>query len=162
MKSGFSLSESQAVARSLRISGATHATVASVSAAVALNGTIAMQFLGSAGQAILLVLIFATLAAGLASISSDFYSRTSQTISNLRSIGASRGGISKAVAFSMLVYGTAGAVIGTTVGAGVGAAFGNSSIQTTSFAVDFVAVLGASAAAIAAGVYAGVRVRWHS
>ncbi len=162
MKGGFSLSGNQAVARSLRISGATHATVATVSAAVALNGMVAMQFLGSAGQAVLLGVIFATLAAGLAAISVDLYSRSIQTISNLRSIGASRGGISQAVAFSMVVYGGAGAVVGTAAGAGVGAAFGSSGISATSYVVDFVAVLVASSAAIAAGVYAGVRTRWHS
>ena len=82
------------VARSLRISAATHAGVAAVAAAVALNAIVAMQFLQTAGQAVILAAVFALLCVGLSATAMDLYSRSKQTLSNLRSIGASRGRIS--------------------------------------------------------------------
>jgi putative ABC transport system permease protein len=149
------------VARSLRISTATHASVAAVSAAVALNATVAMQFLRTPGQAIILAAVFVLLCVGLSAISVDLYSRSKQTLANLRSIGASRGKISQAVIASMVVYGAVGALLGTAAGAGIGS-LGGSGAAATDVLFQSLGVLVASAGAIVAGVYAGGWAAWRS
>ena len=150
------------VARSLRISTATHAGVAAVSAAVALNAMVAMQFLGGAGQAAILTTVFVLLGAGLSAISMDLYSRSKQTLSNLRSIGASRGKIFRAVVISIAIYGAAGALLGTAVGAGIGAGLGSSGTAGTNLLIESIGVIIASSGAIVAGVYAGGWAFWRS
>jgi len=150
------------VARSLRISTATHAGVAVVSAAVALNAMVAMQFLQTAGQAVILAAEFVLLCVGFSAISMDLYSRSQQTLSNLRSIGASRGKITQAVVASMVVYGGLGALLGTAAGAGIGAGLGNSGTAFAGLLVQSIAVIVASAGAVVAGVYAGGWASWRS
>ena len=152
---------SDLVARSLKISRTTRMTVAAVVAAVALNASVAIQFLGAPGQAVLLGLIFASVALGLSTISMDLFSRSSQAVSNLKSIGATRKSISYAVIFSMISYGAAGAAIGAATGTGLGAALGSPGASTANLVFDVVEVTVAASAATVAGVYAGGRL-WHS
>jgi hypothetical protein len=159
MSKGFSLA-GDAVARGLKITRTTHMLVLAVVAGVASNATVAMQYSGLAGQIVLAVLIFASLAAGMSAISTDIYSRSSQTISNLRSIGATRGSISSAVTFPVLVYSAIGSVLGAGIGAAIGASFGHPG--PGNIAVDVLAVVLTASAASVAGVYAGGRAAWRS
>jgi len=161
MSRGVSLQEGQLLARSLKVSKSTHLVVATLAAAVAANAAAAIQLIGLAGQIALLSLIFVTLALGTSAISSDIYARSSQTIANLRSIGASSRSLSSAVFFSVIGYGAAGSALGAGVGAALGIALGGQGGAVT----VLIAVLGvilASSAAAAAGVYAGVRRTWRS
>ena len=161
MSRGVFLQEGQLLARSLKVSKSTHLVVATLAVAVAANAAAAIQLIGLVGQIALLSLIFVTLALGTSAISSDIYARSSQTIANLRSIGASSRSLSSAVFFSVIGYGVAG----STVGAGVGAALGMALGGQGGAAAVLVTVLGvilASSAAAVAGVYAGVRRTWRS
>jgi len=161
MSRGVSLQEGQLLARSLNVSKSTHLLVASLATAVCANAAAAIQLIGLTGQITLLVLIFVTVAAGTSAISSDIFARSSQTIANLRSIGASSRSLSNAVFFSVIGYGLAGSALGGGVGAALGMALGG---QGGAFSALF-AVLGvilASSAAAAAGVYAGGRRTWSS
>ena len=150
------------VSRSLRISAATHAGVAAVSAAVALNAVVAMQFLHAAGQAVILAAVFVLLCVGLSAISMDLYSRSQQTLSNLRSIGASRAKISQAMVLTMVIYGAGGALLGAAAGAGIGAGLGNSGTAAAGLLVQSFGVVVAASSAIVAGVYAGGWASWRS
>jgi len=161
MSRGVSLQEGQLLARSLNVSRSTHVLVATVSAAVAANAAAAMQLTGFYGQTALLVIIFVTVALGTSAISSDIYSRSSQTISNLRSIGASGSSLSRAVFFSVIGYGIAGSAIGAGVGGALGLTLGGQ-VGAVSFALAVLGVIFASSAAAAMGVYAGGRRSWHS
>ena len=159
MSRGVSLQEGQLLVRSLNVSKSTHLLVASLAIAVSANAAAAIQLIGLMGQIALLVVIFVTVAVGTSAISSDIFARSSQTITNLRSIGASRSSISNAVFFSVIGYGVAGSALGGVAGAALGMALGG---QGGALSVLF-AVLGvilASSAAAAAGVYAGGRGTW--
>ena len=147
------------VARSLKLSGSTHTVVAALSAAVALNGLVGMQALHAVGQAVLVGVIFASLAAGSAAICVDILGRSTQAIASLRSIGASRGSISSALIGPVLVYGAAGSAAGAIVGAALGATLVGAPLGAGLY-VDVPVVIVASAAAMVAGVYAGGRVTW--
>ena len=149
------------VARSLKISRATHMTVVAVVAAVALNATVAIQYLGAFGQAVLLCLIFASVAVGLSAISADLYSRSSQTISNLKSIGASRRSISYALTLSVIGYGAAGAFVGAAGGACLGVALGSGGVPINTLILEVVGVMAIASSATATGVYGGSRI-WRS
>ena len=151
MSRGVSLQEGQLLARSLKVSRSTHLVVATVAAAVAANAAAAMQLTGVFGQAALLALIFTTLAVGTSAISSDIYARSSQTISNLRSIGASRRSLSNAVFFSVIGYGVAGSALGAGIGGALGLTLGGQG-GALSVEIAVVAVILASYAAAAAGV----------
>jgi uncharacterized integral membrane protein len=149
------------LARSLKVSRSTHLVVATVAGAVAANAAVAMQFTGPAAQIAMLALIFISLAVGTSAISSDIYSRSSQVVSNLRSIGASNRSLSNAVFFSVFWYGVAGSALGAGIGAALGLSLGG---QGGAFSV-FIAVpevVLASSAAAAAGVYAGGRGTWRN
>ena len=161
MSRGVSLQEGQLLARSLKVSRSTHLVVASVAAAVAANAAAAIQMTGPFGQAVLLALIFVTLAAGTSAISSDIYARSSQTIANLRSLGASRRSLSSAVFFSVISYGVAGSALGAGLGAALGYGLGGQG-GAISAVVAVVGVVLASSAAAAAGVYVGGRRSWSS
>jgi len=161
MSRGISLHEGQLLARSLKVSKSTHLVVATVAAAVAANAAAAIQMTGTVGQAILLALIFVTLAAGTSAISSDIYARSSQTIANLRSIGASSRSLSSAVFLSVIGYGVAGSALGAGVGSALGFALGGQG-GVASLLVAVLGVILASSAAAAAGVYAGGRRTWRS
>ena len=150
------------VARSLSITRTTHALVAVVTAAVTLNAMVAMQFIGLLGQAVLLSLVFVTLAAGLSAVSLEVYSRSGQAVSNLRSIGATSGSLSKAVLVSIIGYGAAGSALGAAAGAGLGAALGGPSVAGVTALAEGVGVIVAASAATAAGVYLGARAAWRS
>ena len=161
MSRGISLHEGQLLARSLKVSKSTHLVVVTVAAAVAANAAAAIQMTGTVGQAVLLALIFVTLAAGTSAISSDIYARSSQTIANLRSIGASSRSLSSAVFFSVIGYGVAGSALGAGVGSALGFALGGQG-GVASLLVAVLGVILASSAAAAAGVYAGGRRTWRS
>jgi predicted lysophospholipase L1 biosynthesis ABC-type transport system permease subunit len=158
---GISIQEGQLLARGLKITRSTHLLIAAVATAVAANATVAVQFTGLAGLIVLLALIFGSLAVGTSAISADIYSRSSQTVSNLRSIGASSKSISSAVLVPVLAFGIAGSALGAVVGAALGITLGGSSAMLTVL-VDIFAVIGTASAASAAGVYAGGRAAWRS
>ena len=160
MSRGISLQEGQLLARSLKVSKSTHLVIASMAAAVTANAAAAIQLIGLAGQVALLAIIFVTLAAGTSAISSDILSRSSQTITNLRSIGASSRSLSNAVFFSIIGYGVAGSALGAGVGAALGMAVGSQGAISALLAV--LGVILASSAAAATGVYAGGRGTWRS
>jgi len=161
MSRGASLHEGQLLARSLKVSKSTHLLVASVAAAVAANAAAAILMTGTVGQIALLALIFVTLAAGTTAISSDIYVRSSQTIANLRSIGASSRSLSSAVFFSVIGYGIAGSALGAGLGAALGVTLGGQG-GVVSLSIAVLGVILASSAAAAAGVYAGGRRTWSS
>lgn len=155
------VSATQMVARSLKISTATHLVVASVSAGVAVNAAISMQFMGLGGQVVLLAVVFASLAVGSAAISLDVYSRSSQVVANLRSIGASRTSVSYAVVFSVIGYGAGGAALGGVIGALLGTALGAGTLGGA-FLVQLFAVIVAACAGMSTGVFMGARSAWRS
>ena len=152
----------QIVARSLGISKSTHTVILAVAAAVALNAMVAIQFLSIIGQAVLLAVIFVSIAFGASAISADVYSRSSQTVSNLRSIGANSGSLSAALVSSTLAYGAGGSVLGACIGAALGVGVGNPGGLGSNLIVETVWVIIASCAAIVAGVYAGTKSVWRS
>lgn len=135
--------------------------VAAVATAVAANATVAVQFTGLGGEIVLLALIFGSLAIGTSAISADIYARSSQTVSNLRSIGASSRSISSAVLLPVLVFGIAGSALGAGVGAGLGLTLGGPGGPVT-ILTEVLAVILTSSAASAAGVFAGGRAAWRS
>ncbi|MDG7010874.1 MAG: hypothetical protein JRN57_02015 [Nitrososphaerota archaeon] len=161
MKAGALLERGGPVARSLRISGSTHVMAAAISAAVSLNGTIALQTLGVLGQAAVVAVVFLSVAACTAAISVDILGRSTKAVSDLRSIGASRWSISSALFGSMLVYGAAGSFLGGVVGATAGSALFGGALGAQTLA-EVLAVLAASVGAVAAGAYAGGRITWRS
>ncbi|HEY6282353.1 MAG TPA: hypothetical protein VIW22_00330 [Nitrososphaerales archaeon] len=161
MSRGISIQEGQLLARGLKITRSTHLLVAAVATGVAANATVAVQFTGLAGQIVLLALIFGSLAVGTSAISADIFSRSSHTVSNLRSIGASSRSISSAVLVPILGFGIAGSALGAVVGAALGATLGGASGVLTLLTEVF-AVIATASAASAAGVYAGGRAAWRS
>jgi len=162
LKPEFSMRSSQVIARSLKITRTTHSLVAAITAAVALNSMVAIQYLGVSGQAALLVAVFVSLGVGSLAVSKDVYSRSIQTVANLRSIGATTGSISSALASAMIVYGLAGAVIGVAAGSALGFTFGSSGAWSVSLLSEAIGVIAASSGAIAAGFYIGARTTWRS
>lgn len=158
--SGLSLSEGQLVARSLKVTRSTYLQVAAVAAGVAANASVAMQLTGILGQVALSVFIFASLSVGTWAISTEIFTRASQTVSNLRSIGATGRSLSSAVLLPVLVYG----VVGSGVGVGLGLALGVSLGGHGGFGmlVEALFVVFSCAAATAVGVYAGGRAAWRS
>ena len=156
------VSAAQMVARSLKISLATHLVVASMAAGITVNAAVAMQLLGARGQAVLLGVVFVTLAAGALAVSTDVYSRSRQVVSNLRSIGASRTSVSSALAYSMLGYGAAGAALGGALGIILGAALRGAGAVGGAALVQLVAVVFAGCAGLAAGAFAGARRAWSA
>ena len=149
------------VARSLKISGPTHLVVASVSAGVAVDAALAMQFLGLGGDAAILVTAFLSLAAAAAAVSMDVYSRSAQVVSNLRSIGASRNSVSSAVVLSLIGYGGAGSVLGGVVGTALGASLEGAGAAGGTMVIQLVAVVLAACGGMSAGVFYGARASWH-
>jgi hypothetical protein len=161
LSKGISIQEGQLLARGLKITRSTHLLVATLATAVVANATVAVQFTGPIGQVILLALIFGSLAVGTSAISADIYSRSSQTVSNLRSIGASSRSISSAVLLPVLGFGIAGSALGAVAGAALGITLGASGGVLTVLTEVFAVIVTASAAS-AAGVYAGGRATWRS
>ena len=162
MKQAASMRSSQMISRSMKITGTTHALVAAVSAAVALNAMIAMQYLGLLGQVALILIVFVSLALGSLAVSMDIYSRTSQTVANLRSIGATSRSISSALAAAMVFYGLAGALLGSVAGVLIGLIFGGAGTQALSPFAESAGLIAASALAAATGFYAGAKISWRS
>lgn len=161
MSRGFSLVADSVVTRSLKMTRATNVMVAALVAAVAGNVMVAIQFLGLLGQTVLLGLVFVSLAAAISAVCMDIFARSSQTVSNLRSIGATFGGLSGAVLGVVLAWG----LLGAALGAGLGVVFGiglSGSGTSLSLLVEVVSVIAACAGAMGAGVYVGVKFAWRS
>ena len=156
------LSATAMVVRSLNISRATHLVVASTAGGVAMNAGVALQFGGVGGQALLLAVVFATVALASSAVATDVYSRSGQVVSNLRSIGASRTSVSSAVALSMLGYGAGGSALGGALGTLLGASLAGAGLQGYALLVELVAVVFSACAGVAAGVYLGARKGWRS
>jgi predicted lysophospholipase L1 biosynthesis ABC-type transport system permease subunit len=147
------------VARTMKITGSTNMAVGALTAAVTINGMIGLQVLDSFGQAVLLGVIFLSVAAVSAAFSADLFRRSLQAIANLRSMGASTGSISSAVFGNFLVYGAAGSILGSAMGAALGASLVGTSLGAGTV-FEVLGAIAASAAATAAGVYAGRRASW--
>ncbi len=161
MRSGISLQEGQLLSRSLKVSRSTHLLMATVSGGVASNAALAMQLLGTPGQVAALAIVFVSLAAGTLAVSSDIYSRSSQAVSNLRSIGASSRSLGVAVFMSLIGYGVAGAAFGGAIGAILGLSFASGGDMLHAL-IAILAVVVTSSVAEAFGVYAGGRKAWPS
>lgn len=161
MRPAEALRSGQMIARSLRITGTTHTLVVVVSAAVALNASVAMQYLGLVGQVVLLAVVFASLSLGSLAISRDVYSRSGQAVANLRSIGATGSNTSRALAVAIVGYGIGGAALGAFAGSALSFALGagTGAVSTLS---ESLAVMAAAAGATAAGFYEGARMTWRS
>ena len=162
MRPAATIRSGQIIARSLKVTGTTHMLVAAVSAAVALNSTVAMRFVGFDGQVLLLAVVFASLALGSLAVSLDVYSRSGQAVANLRSIGATSGNISGALAVAIVGYGVAGAAVGAVAGGALGFALGGGGAAVFSLLAGSVSVIAAAACATGAGYYAGARLTWRS
>ena len=148
------------VARSLKISGTTQMVMASMSAGIAANGAVAIQFLGIGGQAAILAMAFLSLAAAASAVSMDVYSRSEQVVSNLRSIGASRNSVSSAVVVSLIGYGGGGAVLGGAVGTAIGAGLSAGTVGGE-LILQLLAVVLATCGGMTAGIFYGARSAWH-
>ncbi len=155
----FSLHESQLLARSLKISRPMRLVVGTVAGAIAANAAAAMQLTSDTGEVAMIGLLFVSLALGTFAITSDIYSRSSQVVSNLRSLGANGRSISSAIFLAVIGYGAAGSALGAGVGTAVGASLGGQSSLVSSLVVVFAIVLTCSVAA-ATGVYVGGRRDW--
>jgi hypothetical protein len=159
MSRGVSVREGQLVARSLKVTRSTHLLVAAVTAAVAANASVAIQLIPFAAQLALAAVVFASLATVIWALSSEIFSRSGQTITNLRSIGATGASLSKALLVPVLVYGAAGAALGAGAGAAIGISIGGPGAATA--LAEALAIIATSAAASAVGTYAGGRAAWH-
>lgn len=156
-----SVAATQIVARSLKISATTHLLVASIAAGVAANAAVALRFLGLGGQAVLLAVVFASLAAGSSAVAADVYSRSSQVMNSLKSIGATRSSLSSAVVFAVIGYGAGGATLGAVAGLGIGAGLGPGAPDGAAL-LELVAVILAACAGMSAGVFLGARRAWSA
>lgn len=126
-----------------------------------MNATVAMRFTSTAGQVVLALLVFASLAAGISAVSSDIFSRSSQAVSNLRSIGATSRSLTSALAFPVFGYSLAGSALGAGLGVALGFSLGPAAGPSVTF-LDVLAVIAVASAASVAGVYAGGRAAWRS
>lgn len=160
MKAEAMLQRGGPVARSLRITGSTHAMVVAFSAAISLNGMVAAQATGLLGEAAALAVIFASVAACSAAVSIDVLNRSSKTVADLRSIGASRWSISSALFGSMFAFGAVGSALGGLAGGAIGSAIAGTGFGTSAL-MEAVAVVAVSASAVAAGSYVGGRATWR-
>lgn len=161
MKTSASIGRGDMVARGLRITRATNGLLAAISLGVTANATVAVMQFGFAGKAGLLAIVFFSIAISTYAVCVDILNRSSQNVANLRSIGANKGAISRAVLIFVLTYGSAGSILGVAVGTALGASL--SSIGMSSpVLLDMISVFVASAMGTAIGVYAGARQAWRS
>ena len=147
------------VAKSLKITSYTYAAVGSLTAALTANGMLAAGLLGSVGKAVVVAVVFVSLAGVTSALSADIFSRSSQAVANLRSIGASQVKISAAVATSVVVFGAGGALLGAAAGAGLAALVSPSPAGAS--LIDALALVVASSAAVVTGAFAGGRASWR-
>jgi cell division protein FtsX len=159
---GLHLSVNQAVARSLKVTRTTYLVVAATTAAVVTNATVAMGAMGLSGQMILLALTFVFVASAASAVSTDILSRSSQTIANLRSIGATRRSIFGGVLLAFIGWGLAGAVLGAGLGSAIGVALTSPSGAGLPYYGSAVFALVVAGGATASGVYFGVGMAWRS
>ena len=95
-------------------------------------------------------------------VSADVFTRSSQAVASLRSIGASTGSLSWAVLGVVLTWGVAGAVLGCGVGAALELGLAGTAGAGIALLSEVVEVVIASAAAMAAGVFVGASMAWRS
>jgi hypothetical protein len=157
MKAGPVLRTGGPVARSLGVGGPTRAAVLAFSAAISLNGALAAEGAGPAGQAAAVAAVFASVAVCSAAVSLDVLKRSARAVADLRSLGATRRAIASALFWSVFVYGAAGSVAGGAAGALAGSA-----LDGGGRALVALAVVLASAGGAALGSYAGGRGAWRS
>lgn len=161
MKTGVSLGGGGAVARSLKIGRSTDGLVAIVNAAVAANAMVAMPLVSIDGRAAVLALVCGSVLLSSMAISNDLLGRSGQTISSLRSIGATKKTLAAAVLGAVLAYGAMGAALG----AGFGGTLGESLTKAgfgMAFGVEVLSVIAMAATATAFGVILGARLAWRS
>jgi hypothetical protein len=159
---GLPLSANQAVARSLKVTRTTYMVIAATTAAVVANATMAMQTMALSGQLVVLAIIFVFVALASSAISADILGRSSQTLANLRSIGATRRSIYGGVLFAIIGWGLVGAVLGVGLGSLLGAALAGPSAAGLPYYGGAVLALVVSGGATASGVYFGVGMAWRS
>jgi len=160
--SGFSFLSDGLVTKSLKMTRATSLLVASLTAGISVNVMVAMQYVGGFAQALLSGIVFVTLAVSTSAVSADVFARSEQSISNLRSVGATLKSMTGAILGVVLFWGLAGAVLGTGAGSAIGLVAGGSSPGLLGLMVDGLVVILLSAAAMSAGVYLGARRSWRS
>ena len=153
------------IARSLKVTRTTFSMVATFTAGVAANVMLSAQVLSALGQVAVFALMFAVISIISASLVADIFTRSNQVVTTLRTLGATKGAISKSIVVSLFVPGAAGAAIGAALGGGLGAAGlvqGALGTGLGSIMLNGVVVLAMSLAAIGCGVYAGVRTAWRN
>jgi len=161
MKRGLSFTTDGVIARSLKMTKATGVLVGALTAGVTVNVMVAMQFVGAFAQVLLVALVFAAVGFSSSAMASDVLSRSGQSVSSLRSMGATAGGLAMAMVGTVLAWGVLGAVLGTGVGSALGFAEGGTA-GVFSSALDGAGVIAAAVAAVAVGVYLGARSSWRS
>jgi predicted lysophospholipase L1 biosynthesis ABC-type transport system permease subunit len=158
----FSFGPDAVVARSLGMTRSTHILVAALTMAVTANATVAMQFINFSGQSALLAVLFISMAVVASAVSTDVLARSSQTVGNLKSLGATKGKVSGVVLFSVLAYGVVGTALGSGLGGALGFVIGNFSGVATGLIAQSMTVFVVAAVATATGAYAGTKFTWRS
>jgi len=160
--SGLSFRSDGVVAKSLKMTRATSVLVAALTAGISVNAMVAMQFVGGVAQAVLAGIVFGTLVISTSAVAADVFARSEQSIANLRSIGATLKSMTGAILGAVILWGVAGAILGTGAGSAIGTVSGGSSATAVSVLVEGSVVILLSVAAMSAGVYLGARRSWRS
>ncbi len=158
------------VARSLRVSRATFSMVAAFTAAVAANAMLSLQLLNGFGQAVVFALVFFFVAVIGIALVVDIFSRSNQAVATLRTLGATKGTVSRPLLVNLLMSGGAGCVAGAVLGGALGAGLGvyglvpvqGAATGTAGTVVNAILVVVLSLAAMSLGTYMGVRRAWPS
>lgn len=162
MSRGVAFGPDAVVAKSLGLTRSTHTLVAAVTAAVTANAMIAIQLLTVVGQTAVLAILFVSVAIATYAVSTDVLARSSQTMGNLKSIGANKGRLTGVVLFSVITYGAAGTALGSGLGGVFGMALGRFTGIDGSFLAEALAVFVVAAGATGAGAYVGTKTTWRS
>jgi ABC-type lipoprotein release transport system permease subunit len=149
---------------------ATNVMIASFNAAVAAMSMLALRAFSAAGQVVVYIILFAFVSIAGLSFVSDVLSRSNQTITALRSIGATKKIVTKSVITGPLLSAIGGSVLGAAIGAGLGAGLGPMGLVTiqgpglgaADVVVNGALILVSSLAAMGLGVYSGVSRSWRS
>ena len=169
MRKGIASGSDTSITKSLRMTSATYAMIASFNTAVAAMSMLALLALSVMGQTAVYIVLFAFISVVGSFFVSDVLSRSNQTVTALRAIGATRKFITKSMITSLVLSSGAGSALGAAAGAGLGSglgALGLIAIQGSGLAaavtvVNGVIVVVLSLAAMGLGVYSGVRRSWR-
>ena len=162
MSRGIAFGPDAVVAKSLGLTRSTHTLVAAITTAVTANAMIAIQLLTVVGQTAVLAILFVSVAFATYAVSTDVLARSSQTLGNLKSIGANRGKLTGVVLFNVTTYGAAGTALGSALGGIFGIAFGKFTGLDGSFLAEALSVFVVAAGATGAGAYVGTKTTWRS